>query len=198
MAPDALVIGKAIAGGFPAAVWGVSAELAEKIQTYRTAGFQPANTGDGRQDAGGPKLGRSGIGTTLAGNAMGIAAIGATLREVATPAAYDVMLKGADELVAKLRGVIAKRALPWCVVHVGARAEIVFAPEPPEDAAAMRPALAQSELNHALHLYLINRGVLIAPFHMMMLVCPATTTEQIDHLVAAVDSFATEYLKAAA
>ena len=192
LAPDALVIGKAIAGGFPAAVWGVSAELAEKIQTYRTAGFQPANTGDGRQDAGGPKLGRSGIGTTLAGNAMGIAAIGATLREVATPAAYDVMLKGADELVAKLRSVIAKRALPWCVVHVGARAEIVFAPEPPKDAAAMRPALAQSELNHALHLYLINRGVLIAPFHMMMLVCPATTTQQIDRLVAAVDSFAKE------
>lgn len=192
LAPDALVIGKAIAGGFPAAVWGVSAELAEKIQTYRTAGFQPANTGDGRQDAGGPKLGRSGIGTTLAGNAMGIAAIGATLRGVATPAAYDVMLKGADELVAKLRGVIAKRALPWCVVHVGARAEIVFAPEPPKDAAAMRPALAQSELNHALHLYLINRGVLIAPFHMMMLVCPATTTQQIDRLVAAVDSFAEE------
>lgn len=198
LAPDALVIGKAIAGGFPAAVWGVSAELAEKIQTYRTAGFQPANTGDGRQDAGGPKLGRSGIGTTLAGNAMGIASIGATLREVATPAAYDAMLKGADELVAKLRGVIARRALPWCVVHVGARAEIVFAPAPPKDAAAMRPALAQSELNHVLHLYLINRGVLIAPFHMMMLVCPATTTEQIDHLVAAVDSFATEYLKAAA
>jgi glutamate-1-semialdehyde 2,1-aminomutase len=88
--------------------------------------------------------------------------------------------------------VIAKRSLPWCVVHVGARAEIVFAPAPPKDAAAMRPALAQSELNHALHLYLINRGVLIAPFHMMMLVCPATTTQQIDRLVAAVDSFAEE------
>lgn len=196
LTPDALVIGKAIAGGFPAAVWGVSAELADKIQT-RSAGASPANGGSASggvagEDAGGPRAGRSGIGTTLAGNAMGIAAIGATLREVATPAAYDVMLKGAEELVAKLRAVIAKRALPWCVVHVGARAEIVFAPEPPNDAATMRPALAQSELNHALHLYLINRGVLIAPFHMMMLVCPATTTQQIDRLVAAVDSFAGE------
>lgn len=177
LAPDALVIGKAIAGGFPAAVWGVSADLAEKIGAVKTGG------------------GRSGIGTTLAGNAMGIAAIGATLREVATPAAYEVMLKGADDLVAMLRDVIAKRALPWCVVHVGARAEIVFAPEPPNNAAAMRPALAQSELNEALHLYLINRGVLIAPFHMMMLVCPATTTQQIDRLVAAVDSFAEDYVK---
>ena len=91
--------------------------------------------------------------------------------------------------------MIAKRALPWCVVHVGARAEIVFAPEPPKDAAEMRPALAQRELNHALHLYLINRGVLIAPFHMMMLVCPSTTTQQIDRLVAAVDSFAEEYTR---
>lgn len=180
LAPDALVIGKAIAGGFPAAVWGVSADLAEKI----TAAPRGA--------------GRSGIGTTLAGNAMGIAAIGATLREVATPAAFDAMLQGAEDLVAKLRAVIAKRSLPWCVVHIGARAEIVFAPEPPKDAAAMRPALAQSELNHALHLYLINRGVLIAPFHMMMLVCPTTTTQQIDRLVAAVDSFAEDYAKEAA
>lgn len=180
LAPDALVIGKAIAGGFPAAIWGVSAELAEKITAVKTSG------------------GRSGIGTTLAGNAMGIAAIGATLREVATAEAYAVMLAGAEDLVAKLRGVIAKRALPWCVVHVGARAEIVFAPEPPKNAAEMRPALAQSELNHALHLYLMNRGVLIAPFHMMMLVCPTTTTQQIDRLVAAVDSFAEEYAKEAA
>jgi len=180
LAPDALVIGKAIAGGFPAAVWGVSADLAEKIAAVPR----------------GP--GRSGIGTTLAGNAMGIAAIGATLREVATPEAFDTMLAGAEDLVAKLRALIAKRSLPWCVVHIGARAEIVFAPGPPKDAAAMRPALAQSEMNHALHLYLINRGVLIAPFHMMMLVCPTTTTQQIDRLVAAVDSFAEEYAKEAA
>jgi glutamate-1-semialdehyde 2,1-aminomutase len=172
---DALVIGKAIAGGFPAAVWGVSAAFAERIGAVRGA------------------AGRSGIGTTLAGNAMSVAAIGATLRELATPAAYEAMLAGAATLVAGLRGVIARRALPWSVVHVGARAEIVFAPEPPKNAAAMRPALAQSELNHALHLYLINRGVLIAPFHMMMLVCPATTTQQIDRLIAAVDSFADEY-----
>ncbi len=172
LAPDALVIGKAIAGGFPAAVWGVSAELGENIAAVPTGG------------------GRSGIGTTLAGNAMGIAAIGATLREIATPEAYATMLEGAEALVAALNAVIAKHKLPWCVVHVGARAEIIFAPEPPTNAATMRPALAQAELNHALHLYLINRGILIAPFHMMMLVSPLTTRDQIDRLAAAVDSFA--------
>ncbi|MFO0203999.1 MAG: transaminase [Alphaproteobacteria bacterium] len=175
LGPDALVIGKAVAGGFPAAVWGVSAELAAAIAAV------PRGSG------------RSGIGTTLAGNAMGIVAVGATLREIATPEAYELMLRGADELVGKLRGLIGARRLPWCVAHVGARAEIVFAPAPPKNAAEMRPALAQNQLNHALHLYLINRGVLIAPFHMMMLVCPATTSAQIDRLVAAVDSFASEY-----
>jgi glutamate-1-semialdehyde 2,1-aminomutase len=178
--PDALVIGKAIAGGFPAAVWGVSAELAERIVAVPR----------------GP--GRSGMGTTLAGNAMGIAAIGATLREVATEQAYAAMLAGAGELADRLWVVIKCRDLPWCVVNIGARVEIVFAPEPPRNAAEMRPALAQRELNHALHLYLINRGVLIAPFHMMMLVSPSTTTQQIDRLVAAVDSFAAEYVQESA
>ncbi len=202
LAPDALVIGKAIAGGFPAAVWGVSAELAAKIQSW-SAGVSPASGGSSAIKpagalAGGRRTGRSGIGTTLAGNAVGIAAIGVTLREVATAEAYEAMLAGAEDLVAKLRGVIAKHALPWCVVPVGARAEIVFAPAPPKNAAEMRPALARNELNHALHLYLMNRGVLVAPFHMMMLVCPATTTQQIDRLVAAVDSFAEEYTREAA
>jgi glutamate-1-semialdehyde 2,1-aminomutase len=178
--PDALVIGKAIAGGFPAAVWGVSAELAARIAAVPQAS------------------GRSGIGTTLAGNAMGIAAIGATLREVATSEAYEAMFAGAARLVTELNRVIAKHALPWCVVSIGARAEIVFAPAPPRNAAEMRSVLAQKELNHALHLYLINRGVLIAPFHTMMLVSPATTTAQIDRLAAAVDSFAAEYLQESA
>ncbi|WP_239590994.1 transaminase [Vitreimonas flagellata] len=175
LTPDALVVGKAIAGGFPAAVWGVTSELAEKIAAV------PRSSG------------RSGIGTTLSGNAMGIAAIGATLRELATPEAYETMTRNGFELGEALWAVIKKHDLPWCVIHQGARIEIVFASVPPKNAAEMRPALAQHELNHALHLYLINRGVLIAPFHMMMLVCPATTSAQIDRLVAAVDSFASAY-----
>ncbi len=172
--PDALCIGKAIAGGFPAAVWGVSAAFAGRI------GAVPMGQG------------RSGIGTTLAGNAAGLAAIAATLREVATADAYRIMFAGTERLVAGLNGIIARHKLSWCVVHVGARAEIVFAPSPPNNAAAMRAALAQRELNHALHLYLINRGILIAPFHMMMLVSPATTDAQIERLAAAVDAFCQE------
>jgi glutamate-1-semialdehyde 2,1-aminomutase len=197
--PDALSIGKAIAGGFPAAVWGVSAELARGIQNWSdSAALRQAQGGAAEGASLSPSQaapatqGRSGIGTTLAGNAMGLAAIAATLREVATEQAYASMLAGAEYLVAGLNALIAARSLPWCVVHVGARAEIVFAPSPPRDAASMRAALAQRELNHALHLYLINRGVLIAPFHMMMLVSPATTGTQIDRLIAAVGNFVDE------
>lgn len=175
--PDMLVIGKAIAGGFPAAVWGVRAEIAKRITTW-TAGAS----------------GRSGIGTTLAGNALGMAAIAATLRHVATAEAYGAMLSGAERLVSGLRRTIEAHGLPWCVVHVGARAEIVFAPEPPQTAEGMRAALADEALNHALHLYLINRRILIAPFHMMMLISPATGADQIDRLVAAIDAFAEEVL----
>jgi glutamate-1-semialdehyde 2,1-aminomutase len=203
--PDALSIGKAIAGGFPAAVWGASADFADRISGWSNSVALRQAQGDavGATAAEGVSLslskaapqaptGRSGIGTTLAGNAAGLAAIAVTLTEIATPEAYAIMLAGAEGLVAGLNTVIAQRELPWCVVDLGARVEIVFAPVLPKNAAAMRPALAQRELSHALHLYLINRGVLIAPFHMMMLVSPATTPAQIDRLVAAVDAFAEE------
>ena len=171
--PDMLVIGKAIAGGVPAAVWGVTAELSERMDAAA------ARVGPGQ----------SGIGTTLSGNALALAAMRAMLAEVMTDAAYDRMLAGAARLVAGLSGVIAARGLAWSVVHVGARVELVFAGSPPKNAAIMREAL-DAELLHALHLWLINRGVLIAPFHNMMLVSPVTQDTAVDRLVAAVDGFA--------
>jgi len=171
--PDIFVLGKAIAGGVPAAVWGVSAEFSARM--------------DAAADRVGP--GQSGIGTTLSGNALALAAMRAMLSEVMTDAAYARMLAGAERLMTGLRAMIAARRLPWSVVHVGARVELVFAPSPPKNAAAMREAL-DAQLLHALHLWLINRGVLIAPFHTMMLVSPVTEDAAVDRLVAAVDGFA--------
>lgn len=171
--PDVFVLGKAVSGGVPAAVWGVTAELSARM--------------DEAQARIGP--GQSGIGTTLSGNALAMAAMRAMLSEVMTDAAYARMLAGAERLVAGLKAVIAGRALPWSVVHVGARVELVFADPPPKNAAAMRKALDHTAVE-ALHLWLINRGVLIAPFHNMMLVSPVTDDAAIDRLVAAVDGFA--------
>ncbi|PLR22904.1 aspartate aminotransferase family protein [Caulobacter zeae] len=171
--PDVFVLGKAVAGGVPAAVWGVTAELSARM--------------DEAQARIGP--GQSGIGTTLSGNALAMAAMRAMLSEVMTDAAYAKMLAGAQRLVAGLEGVIAARGLAWSVAHVGARVELVFADPPPRDAAAMRKVLDQDAVE-ALHLWLINRGVLIAPFHNMMLVSPVTEDAAVDRLVAAVDAFA--------
>jgi glutamate-1-semialdehyde 2,1-aminomutase len=171
--PDVFVLGKAVAGGIPAAVWGVTAEFSMRM--------------DEAQQRVGP--GQSGIGTTLSGNALAMVAMRAMLSEVMTEAAYARMLTGAERLVAGLRGVIAARRLPWSVVHVGARVELVFADPPPKNAAAMRKVLDHDAVE-ALHLWLINRGVLIAPFHNMMLVSPVTEDAAIDRLVAAVDGFA--------
>lgn len=171
--PDVFVLGKAVAGGVPAAVWGVTAELSTRMDQAQ------ARIGGGR----------SGIGTTLAGSALAMAALRAMLSEVMTEAAYGRMLAGAARLAAGLRAVIAARGLAWSVVQLGARVELVFADAPPRDAEAMRKVL-DHPLAEALHLWLINRGLLIAPFHTMMLVSPVTEDAAVDRLVAAIDGFA--------
>jgi glutamate-1-semialdehyde 2,1-aminomutase len=169
------VVGKAIAGGIPAAVWGVTADIAARMDEAQ------AEIGSGQ----------SGIGTTLSGNALVMAAIKTMLTEVMTDEAYKHMLRGAAYLVVGLRDVIKRHDLPWCVVHVGARAELIFAPEPPKNAEEMRRHL-DPDLLEAFHLYLINKGVLIAPFHNMMLISPQTGFDAIDRLVSAVASFSQE------
>ena len=173
VAPDMLVIGKAIAGGVPAAVWGATADVAARMDAAQ------ARIG----------AGQSGIGTTLSGNALAMRAMHAMLTRVMTTEAYAAMLDGAHRLVDGLRAMIARRDMPWSVVHVGARAELIFAPEPPGNAAAMRAGLDHDGLE-AFHLFLINRGILIAPFHNMMLISPQTESAAIDRLIAATDAFA--------
>ena len=171
--PDIFTLGKAIAGGVPAAVWGVTAELSQRMMAAAKVI--------------GP--GYSGIGTTLSGNALSLAAMRAMLEEVMTRQAYDPMLAGAARLVAGLDRVIAKHGLAWSAVQSGARVELVFASPAPTNARQMRAAL-DHDLLEVLHLYLINHGALIAPFHNMMLVSPVTSNAQIDRLIDAIDAFA--------
>lgn len=172
--PDMLVIGKCVAGGMPTAVWGLTPALAERFAAYDAA--RPA--------------GHSGMGTTLSANPMQFACLEATLAEVMTPEAYAHMEAGAERLQAGLARVIARHGLDWHVVRVGARVEFICAPGPLQNGA--QAALAhQPELEGALHLGLVNRGCLIAPFHNMMLVSPATRKRQIDRLIAAFDEILT-------
>lgn len=163
---DLMVVGKSIGGGVPCAVYGFSAAVAERMAALNAA--RPP--------------GHSGIGTTLSANALAITAMDAMLGEVITPAAYDPMLRGAARLVAGLEAEIAAAALDWHVTQVGARVEFLTCPAPPRNGgaakAAMRPALEA-----AIHIFLANRGILLAPFHNMMLVSPVTGDDQIDRLV---------------
>ena len=171
--PDLFVVGKPIAGGVPASAWGFSDAVAAGWDRLRRE--KPA--------------GHSGLGTTLSANALAMATMRATLEEVMSAAAYAHMDALAARLAAGLGDAIARHRLPWHVARVGARVEFICAPGPlrngREAAAAHAPALEQ-----AIHLGLLNRGCVIAPFHNMMLVCPATTTPQVDQLVAAFESVA--------
>lgn len=176
--PDIMVIGKSIGGGVPCAVYGFSSEISARIEALNKA--RPT--------------GHSGIGTTLSANALAIAAMHAMLGQVITRNAYDQMHAMADRLVFGLRRIIETHKLPWHVSHVGARVEFVCAPQPVKNGSEARAAMEHG-LESAVHLYLTNRGILLAPFHNMMLLSPATQPEQVDRLLHALDSCVGELLE---
>ena len=161
--PDAISLGKSIAGGVPIGAYGVSAELAERIAAEEDADYE--DTG--------------GVGGTLAGNALSLAAARAALGEVLTAEAFERMSALRERFVAGVEAALERHSVPWSIVSLGARAEYRFAAEPPRTGAESAAA-ADREVEEYLHLYLLNRGVLITPFHNMALMCPATTEEQVD------------------
>nr|WP_315469872.1 aspartate aminotransferase family protein [uncultured Sphingorhabdus sp.] len=175
--PDILVVGKSIGGGVPCAVYGFTDEIAKRMAALNAS--RPA--------------GHSGIGTTLSANALAITAMHAMLGQVITRDAYAHMLAMADRLVAQLNGVIGTHALDWHVSHVGARIEIVCSAIPPRNGSEAR-AVMDHALESTIHLYLANRGILLAPFHNMMLVSPVTQAVQVDRLAAELNSALTELL----
>lgn len=176
--PDMMVIGKSIGGGVPTAVYGFSEEIAERMAKLNAS--RPA--------------GHSGIGTTLSANALAIAAMHAMIGKVITHDAYRHMLALAQRLVKGIEGVIATHKLPWHVVNVGARVEFVCAEKPSTNGSEARAAM-QPKLEAAIHLYLANRGILLAPFHNMMLLSPATQEGQVDRLVHVLNDAVTEFLE---
>jgi glutamate-1-semialdehyde 2,1-aminomutase len=173
--PDLFVLGKPVAGGIPASIWGISEDVAACYKAYNRE----------------KEPGYSGIGTTLSANPLQFAAMRATLEEVMTEKNYAHMERLAARLEHGLSAAIAKQALPWHVARVGARVEFFCAPGPLRNGTEAYAAHAP-EIEAAIHVALVNRGCLIAPFHNMMLVSPATTKRQIDRLVAAFSDIAAE------
>jgi glutamate-1-semialdehyde 2,1-aminomutase len=155
--------GKAIGSGIPGATYGVSEEVAQRIN----ARIQLEDCDVG------------GIGGTLAGNALSLAAMHATLEHVLTPKAFAHMIPLAQRFNGGVAAEIRAHHLPWNAIQLGARAEYTFAAKPPRNGGESAAA-ANFELERFLHLYVLNRGVLLAPFHNMALISPATTESDID------------------
>ena len=161
--PDAVTLGKSIGGGVPIGAYGVTAELAERLAAQEDADYEDTGGGGG----------------TLAGNALSLAAARATLGEVLTDEAFERMVRLRERFAAGIEAAIADHGMPWSLVSLGARCEYRYSPEPPRTGAESAAA-GDPQLDEYLHLYLVNRGVLITPFHNMALMCPATTEEQVD------------------
>jgi len=161
--PDMLTIGKPIASGVPAAVYGFTRAVADRIR---------ASTDKNTADTGG-------IGGTLAGNALALAAMRATLERVLTDAAFEHTIALGRRFAEGLDGIIKEAGLPWHVTRLGCRAEYWFCPRPPrnggEAAAAIDP-----DLDRYMHLAALNRGILMTPFHNMALMAPQTTAADVD------------------
>ncbi len=161
--PDFVTLGKPIASGIPAAVYGFTEEVARRWRAATST--ELADTG--------------GIGGTLAGNALAVAAMRATLTEVLNEEAYRRMIPLAERFAAGVEQVIAELELPWIVKRLGARAEYWFAARAPRNGGEAAAAV-DAQLDRYMHLAALNRGVLMTPFHNMALMCPATTAEDVD------------------
>jgi glutamate-1-semialdehyde 2,1-aminomutase len=161
--PDLFTIGKAIGSGVPAGALGMTVETTERMLADAEADYE--DTG--------------GVGGTLAGNALSMAAIRATLSEVLTEQAFEHTIPLATRFSDGLRGVFERYDLPWNVTQLGSRAEYRFEPEPAANGTQAHDA-SDPELERFLHLHALNRGVMITPFHNMALMSPSTTEADVD------------------
>ncbi len=161
--PDLVTLGKPIGSGVPAAVYGFGQAVADLIRVgwdYHAAD-------------------ECGIGGTLAGNMLSVAAVRATLAEVLTEEAYERMIPLAGRWADGVQGVIDEFGLPWVVKRLGCRAEYWPRPVPPRNGGEAAAA-EDEELDRYLHLFMLNRGILMTPFHNMALMAPQTTAADVD------------------
>jgi glutamate-1-semialdehyde 2,1-aminomutase len=161
--PDIVTIGKTLGAGIASAAYGFTEALSERV--YANTDWRNADVG--------------GVGGTLAGNALSLAAMRATLGEVMTDEAFERMISLGERFEEGVRNVIDGRELPWHAVRLGCRVEYLFRPDRARTGSEAA-AGQDGELDAFIHLFMLNRGILITPFHNMALMSPATTPEDVD------------------
>jgi glutamate-1-semialdehyde 2,1-aminomutase len=162
--PDVLVFGKPIGGGLPGSAYGFTQAVADAIVARQN--LEDCDVG--------------GVGGTLAGNALSLAAMRATLDNVLTQGAFDHTIPLSERWTHGVAKAIEEFDLPWHVSRLGCRAEYLFAPQAPRNGTEAHDAM-DFELERFMHLFAMNRGILLTPFHNMALMSPATTPEHIDY-----------------
>src|SRR5215203_2158772 len=173
--PDMLTIGKPLAAGVPAAAYGFSEEVARRASEAISTDL--ADIG--------------GIGGTLAANVLSLAAMRATLAEVLTPEAFERMIALGERFEAGVREVVETHGLPWHVTRLGCRVEYLFHAERARTG-AQAAACGDHALDRFIHLYALNRGILLTPFHNMALMSPATVEADVDRHTEMLDAAARE------
>jgi glutamate-1-semialdehyde 2,1-aminomutase len=166
--PDMITLGKAIASGVPGAAYGMTADLASRV---------PRRIREDESDAGG-------IGGTLAGNALSLAAMRATLESVLTEAVFAETGALCERWAGGVESAIRERRLPWHVTRLGCRAEYWFRATPPKNGGEAAASI-DPDLDRYMHLAILNRGFLMTPFHNMALMAPGTPAADIDRHTAA-------------
>ncbi len=161
--PDIFIIGKAIGGGIPSGTYGITESLARKITAHEEADIV---------DVGG-------VGGTLAGNALSVSAMRATLEKVLTDDSWPRMIELATAFREGVEAAFDEANLPWTCTQLGARAEYRFASPAPNNGTESANA-ANADLEEYFHLYTANRGVLITPFHNMALMCRDTKLSDVE------------------
>lgn len=165
--PDILTMGKPIAGGIPAAAYGMSANVGSRLETFFLS----------------EGVDVSGIGGTLAGNALSVAAVRATLGNALREEDFAIAIPLAERWMTGVASVFQEHGLPWTVQRLGCRAEYWFC-EPPRNGAEAAAAI-DAELEAWFHLYMLDRGFLLTPFHNMALMCSSHVEADIDAHTAA-------------
>jgi glutamate-1-semialdehyde 2,1-aminomutase len=174
--PDFVTIGKPVGSGVPAACYGMTEAAAQRVQAFMETL---------------PTTGVGGVGGTLAGNALSLAAVRATLEHVLTDDAFEHMIALGTRWTDGVKSAITAHDLPWNVQRLGARAEYWFCPTPPRSGGEAAAA-ADKPLSRLAHLYALNRGILLTPFHNMALMSPSTTAADVDAHTRVFDEMAAE------
>jgi glutamate-1-semialdehyde 2,1-aminomutase len=162
--PDILTVGKTIGSGIPAAVYGLSEEVGDLVS--KSIKVDESDIG--------------GIGGTLAGNALSLAAMRATLENTLNKETFAHTIPLAIRFADEVKKVIDEFELPWVINRLGCRSEYWFCESLPRNGGDAEAAV-DAELDRYMHLVAMNRGILMTPFHNMALIAPDITEKEIDY-----------------